>query len=66
MSPIREHHVSTLADRIGLRLVQPAVRNKIPLYRLVEPSTMQPVYPGGSEPGVALEELADWLEFPWE
>jgi hypothetical protein len=27
---------------------------------------MQPIYPGGSEDGVALEDLEDWLQFPWE
>jgi hypothetical protein len=66
MSAIREHHVSALAHRIGLRLVQPSVEAGVPLYRLVEPMSMQPVYPGGDIPGVALHELEDWLQFPWE
>ncbi|WP_058554304.1 hypothetical protein [Thiohalocapsa sp. ML1] len=66
MSAIREHQVSTMAHRIGLRLVQPADERDLSLYRLVEPSSMQPVYPGGGELGVGLDELEDWLRFPWE
>ena len=66
MHAIREHQVSTLAHRIGLRLVQPALEAGTPLYRLVEPMTMQSIYPGGDTPGVTLDELRDWLEFPWE
>ncbi len=66
MSAIREHAVSTMAHRIGLRLVQPADDAGVSLYQLVEPSSMQPIYPGGGQNGVALEELEDWLSFPWE
>ena len=66
MSAIREHHVSTLAHRIGLRLMQPPLEADAPLYRLVEPMSMQSVYPGGDTPGATLDELQDWLEFPWE
>jgi hypothetical protein len=66
MSAIREHQVSTMAHRIGLRLVKPVQQGDDSLYRLVEPFSMQPVYPGGSESGVRLAELEDWLAFPWE
>lgn len=66
MSAIRERQVSILAQRVGLRLVQPGDDAGAPLYRLVETAGMEPVYPGGGEPGVALEELEDWLRFPWE
>jgi hypothetical protein len=66
MSAVREHHVSTLAHRIGLRLVQPADEAGTAMYRLVEPMSLQHVYPGGNGPGAELEELEDWLQFPWE
>jgi hypothetical protein len=66
MSAIREHQVSTMAHRIGLRLLQPPGEAGVSLYRLVEAFSMQPVYPGGNVPGVALDELEDWLSFPWE
>ncbi len=66
MTAIREHQVSTLAHRMGLRLVQPVKQGGESLYRLVEPFSMQPVYPGGNELGVGLDELEDWLAFPWE
>lgn len=66
MSAIREHQVSTLAHRIGLRLQQRDAATDADLYQLVEPLTLQPVYPGGSSSGARLEELQDWLQFPWE
>ncbi|MGD8275334.1 MAG: hypothetical protein PVJ30_05195 [Thiohalocapsa sp.] len=66
MSAIQEHHVSTLAHRIGLRLVQPPTQSGLALYRLVEPSSMQPIYPAGGPDGAPLADLEDWLQFPWE
>ncbi len=66
MNAVQEHRVSTLAHRIGLRLVQPTGETGSTTYRLVEPMSMQPVYPGGDAGGAALEELEDWLQFPWE
>ena len=66
MTAIREHHVNSLAHRIGLRLVQPEPAAGTALFRLVEPISMQPIYPAGAAPGVELDELEDWLQFPWE
>lgn len=66
MSAIREHEVSTLAQRIGLRLHQRDTATDDDLYQLIEPLTLQSVYPGGSSSGARLEELQDWLQFPWE
>jgi hypothetical protein len=65
MSAAREHVVTTMARRIGLQLVQPLEGEGVSLYRLVEPASRQAVFPGGGTPGVALEELEDWLAFPW-
>ncbi|WP_295887981.1 hypothetical protein [uncultured Thiohalocapsa sp.] len=66
MTAIREHHVSSLAHRIGLRLVKPEAEADTRLFRLVEPLSMQPIYPAGETGGVELDELEDWLQFPWE
>jgi hypothetical protein len=66
MNAMREQQVSSMAHRIGLRLMQPADEQDSTLYRLVETYSMQPVYPGGAEAGVGLDELEDWLRFPWE
>jgi hypothetical protein len=66
MRAIREHHVSILAHRIGLRLVQPPAQSGHTLYRLVQPSTMQRIYPAGGDNGAPLEDLEDGLRFPWE
>jgi hypothetical protein len=66
MSAIREHQVSTLAHRLGLRLQQRDAATAEGLYQLVEPLTLQPVYPGGGGSGARLDELQDWLQFPWE
>lgn len=66
MTAIREHRVSNLAFRIGLRLVPPEPDAGTRLFRLVEPTSMQPVYPAGETPGAELDELEDWLQFPWE
>jgi hypothetical protein len=66
MSAVREHRVSALAHRIGLRLTQPENEAGSATYWLVEPMSLQPVYPGGDAPGAELDELEDWLNFPWE
>ena len=66
MTAVREHEVNSLAHRIGLRLVQPEAEADTALFRLVEPLSMQPIYPAGDAAGVALDELEDWLRFPWE
>jgi hypothetical protein len=66
MLAIHEHHVCTLAHRMGLRLVRATDQTEPPLYRLVEPHSMTPVLPGGSAGGSDLGELEDWLQQPWE
>jgi hypothetical protein len=66
MPAIHEHHVCTLAQRMGLRLVRATDEVERPLYRLVEPHSMTPVLPGGSATGADLEELEDWLQQPGE
>lgn len=66
MLAIREHHVSTLAQQMGLRLVRAPNENKPPLYRLVEPHSMTPVLPGQSTRGSDLAELERWLQTQWQ
>jgi hypothetical protein len=62
----QEYRVSTLAHRIGLQLTRMSGTDDVILYRLVEPSTMMPIYPGGGIEGAVLHEIEDWLSFPWE
>jgi hypothetical protein len=66
MSAIHEHRVSKLAHRIGLRLVCSDAESHEPRFRLVEPTSMTPVYPGGADDGSPLDDLEDWLQLPWE
>jgi hypothetical protein len=62
----QEYRVSTLAHRIGLQLTRMSGADDVILYRLVEPSTMMPIFPGGGIEGTVLHEIEDWLGFPWE
>ena len=63
MVAVHEQRVSTLAHRVGLRLIRPVAAADQSLYQLVEANTMAPIWPGG---GAQLRELEDWLHFPWE
>ena len=59
----QELRVSTLAQRLGLRLIHPVADADDARYQLVEAHTMTPIWPGAGAP---LSELDDWLQFPWE
>lgn len=66
MVVVNEQRVSALADRVGLQLAAVSGANESKLYQLVEPQSKTSIYPGGNAAGVALCELEEWLEFPWE
>lgn len=66
MMAMHEQRVSHLADRLGLQLTRAPARSSTLLYRLVDPDTAMPVFPGGNGEGAPLGDLEDWLRFPWE
>jgi hypothetical protein len=66
MTATHEYRVSTLAHRIGLQLARLTDDDGARLYRLVEPTSMTPICPGGNAWGTTLDEIEDWLGFPWE
>jgi hypothetical protein len=66
MDEVHEERVSRLAKHVGLDLLRlPNVAGQ-PLYQLVEPDALIPVFPGGVLNGATLPELEDWLGLPWE
>ena len=66
MTAKHEYRVSNLAHRIGLQLARITDDDGAHRYRLVEPTTMTPICPSGAIEGSTLDEIEDWLGFPWE
>jgi hypothetical protein len=66
MSATHEQRIHDLAHRVGLELARISTSEDCASWRLVEPISKRPVYPGGIHEGTELAELEDWLRFPWE
>lgn len=65
MTATHEYRVNTLANRIGLQLARMPGDGGTRLYRLVESGSMTPILPSGGEDGIVLDEIEEWLRFPW-
>lgn len=66
MIELHDQRVSRLACRVGLSLSRVPCGAGTPLYQLVEPEALVPVFPGGGIDGATLVEIEDWLGLPWE
>lgn len=66
MIPMHEQRIHDLAHRVGLELARTSPSADRACWRLVEPTSRLPVYPGGIHEGTELAELEDWLRLPWE